>query len=131
MASTTTTTLIVDDEADMRALIRAVIDLANEGLEVVGEAADGVEAVERWHGLNPPPVPHVVVMDQRMPRLDGLGATRRILTEQPGQVVILFSAYLNADMRREAAEAGVAACLDKREIDALPDLIREFAPAQS
>jgi YesN/AraC family two-component response regulator len=124
----TTTTLIVDDEADMRALIRAVIDLANEGLEVVGEAADGVEALERWRELDPPPVPHVVIMDQRMPGLTGLETTRRILVEQPDQKVILFSAYLNSELRKEADEIGIAACLDKRQIDALPDLIRNLAP---
>src|SRR2546428_2591397 len=91
-------TLIVDDEEDMRFLMRSTIEAANEGLEVAAEARDGFEAVERWRELQP----DIVVMDNRMPGLTGLEAARRILAEDPTQSIILFSAFLNDEVRRTA-----------------------------
>jgi len=55
--------LVVDDEPDMRVLVREIIDRANEGLRVVGEAGSGSEALARWRETNPT----VIVLDQRMP----------------------------------------------------------------
>ncbi len=63
--------LIVDDHAVVREGLRAFLEL-QEGIEVVGEAADGVEAVEQAERL----APDVVLMDLVMPRLDGVGAMR-------------------------------------------------------
>ena len=70
--------LIVDDHFGMRQTLVRVFHEAVE-MQVVGEAADGCEAVERARELKP----DVVVMDVEMPRLDGIGATRQILAEQP------------------------------------------------
>ena len=70
--------LLVDDDDLMRAGLRAVLS-SDETVDVVGEAADGREAVERSHGL----APNVVLMDVRMPRLDGISATREILAASP------------------------------------------------
>ena len=67
----TITVLIADDQALVRSGLRAIIE-SEPGMEVVGEAADGAEAVEAVRRLRP----DVALMDIRMPRLDGVAATR-------------------------------------------------------
>ena len=78
--------LIVDDQALVRTGLRKILD-ADPDLEIVGEAADGAEAVREARRLRP----DVVVMDIRMPVLDGLEATRRLCaqTEGPQRILIL------------------------------------------
>jgi len=68
--------LIADDHALMRNGLRGMLD-AQDDMEVVGEAEDGVEAVEEALRLHP----HVVIMDIRMPRLDGIEATKRLVAQ--------------------------------------------------
>jgi CheY-like chemotaxis protein len=126
---TVTTVLIVDDELDMRLLVRTVIEIANEGLVVVGEAADGGDALNVWRGLGGPPVPDVVILDNRMPVLTGLEVARLILTERPEQLVVLYSAFLDPTVREEAAAIGIAACVSKRDLDELPGLVRSLVAA--
>ena len=75
----TTTVLVVDDEALLSTAFSSLID-AEDDLEVVGEAADGRQAV----GLAADLGPDVVVMDVRMPVLDGIGATRQICPNEEG-----------------------------------------------
>src|SRR5947209_10065646 len=81
--------LIVDDEEDMRALVRATIEIANEGLTVAAEAADGESAVDIVRAERP----EVVVLDHRMPGISGLDTARRILAEHPEQAIVLFSSF--------------------------------------
>src|SRR4051794_25978965 len=111
--------LIVDDEDDMRALVRATIEIANQGLSVVGEADDGEKAMSAWRAERP----EVVVMDQRMPGVSGLETAKRILAERPEQAIVLFSSYLDPDVRAEAERLGVRVCLPKDDIKQLPQVL--------
>jgi DNA-binding NarL/FixJ family response regulator len=115
--------LIVDDEEDIQMLVRAVIRGANEGLEVVGEAATGEEAVERWREMRP----DLILLDERLPGISGIEAAEQILAEHPGQKIILFSAFLDPDTIRRAAEAGVRACVDKGHVDRIPEVLWKYA----
>jgi DNA-binding NarL/FixJ family response regulator len=116
-------TLIVDDEEDMRTLVRALIRRANEGLQVVGEAATGEEAVERWREARP----DVVLLDYRLPDITGIEAAERILAENPDQSIILFSAFLDPDTVRQATEVGVRACIDKGQVSRIPEALWQYA----
>lgn len=124
-----TTMLIVDDEMDMRMLVRVIMEMANNGLSIVGEAANGAEALQVWRDLNGPPVPDVVILDNRMPGLTGLEVAKQILQERPGQIIVLFSAFLDKEVRAAAAELGIARCVSKEELDQLPALIHELTAA--
>ncbi len=118
-------TLIVDDQEDMRLLIRLVIEAANEGLVVNGEATTGLEAVERAGELDPT----VIVLDEMMPGMNGLEAAAQIMQQRPGQLILLCSAYLDDDLRRRAREVGIAVCLTKDEIRKIPEAIQSLARA--
>lgn len=124
-----TTMLIVDDELDMRMLVRLVIEMANNGLTIVGEAADGIEALRVWRDLDGPPVPDVVILDNRMPELSGLDAAEQILHERPGQLIVLYSAFLDDAVRARAADLGIAVCVSKHELEILPTIIRGLTAA--
>ncbi|MBM7505255.1 DNA-binding NarL/FixJ family response regulator [Agromyces aurantiacus] len=80
--------LLVDDQPLIRLGFRMVLE-GESGIEVVGEADDGVEAVELTGRL----APDVVVMDVRMPRMDGIAATRRIVEERPGVRVLILTTF--------------------------------------
>jgi CheY-like chemotaxis protein len=115
------TILIVDDDADMRYLARAVLE--GSGFEVAEEAADGSEALAKFAELDPPPVPTVVLLDNQMPGLSGLEVAARILNERPEQLIVLFSAYLDAEIIAEAKRLGVAECVSKGDAMELPSII--------
>jgi YesN/AraC family two-component response regulator len=116
--------LIVDDEEDMRALLRSTIEIANEGLRVAGEAVDGEDAVTQWREKRP----EIIVLDQRMPGATGLEVAERILGEHPEQTIILFSAYLDPEILDTAARLGIRACMSKREISRVPEALWKYAP---
>ena len=107
--------LVAEDETIIR--LDLVEMLARAGLDVVGEARDGIEAVElaRTHE------PDLAVLDVKMPRLDGIEAARRILDERPIPIVML-TAYGQDELVGRAVEAGVFGYLVKpfREVDLLP-----------
>lgn len=111
--------LVVDDTEHVRRFVADM--LALDGFDVVGTAACGDEAV----ALAAEHDPHVVVMDLRMPGIDGLEATRRLRAVRPGQQVVLYTAYLDATIEEQAREAGVALCLGK--VEGLPRLERELS----
>lgn len=124
-----TTMLIVDDELDMRMLVRVVIEMANNGLSIVGEAADGDEALRVWRDLNGPPIPDVIILDNRMPGRSGLEVAEEILAERPGQLIVLYSAFLDDEIRTAAAELGVTRCVSKHDLELLPSVIHELTAA--
>jgi len=98
--------LIADDQALVRAGFRMILD-AEDDLEVVGEASDGLEAVAQAKRLKP----DVVLMDIRMPELDGIEATRR-LRDDPVRVLMLTTFDLN-EYVYEALRAGASGFLLK------------------
>ena len=75
--------------------------------QVVGEAADGVEALQRMEELSP----QLVIMDVRMPKMDGVEATRQIKERWPDTAVVGFSAF--GDKRQEMIDAGASAYILK------------------
>jgi DNA-binding NarL/FixJ family response regulator len=115
-------TLIVDDEEDVRSLVRMVVEAANEGLVVSGEAANGDEALQHWREQRPA----AVVLDQRMPGMSGLEVAERMLAENPDQYIVLFSAFLDRSTREAAREIGVRVCLDKTQVARLPEELWAF-----
>jgi DNA-binding NarL/FixJ family response regulator len=100
--------LLADDHPVVRAGLAGMLS-AEPDLEVVGEAADGAEAVTLATSLHP----DLVLMDLRMPSLDGAAATARIVSEVPGTRVIVLTTYdTDADIVR-AVEAGATGYLLK------------------
>ena len=117
--------LVVDDHAVLREGLCMLL-LEEPQLEVVGEASDGAEAVERAHALQP----DVVLMDFSMPRMNGVEATRRITGELPHVKVIGLSMYDEADRARAMLDAGAVAYVSKNgKARALIELIRARALA--
>jgi CheY-like chemotaxis protein len=107
------TTLIVDDEPDMRVLARVVLE--QSGFRITAEAADGHEAIEKLRELGLPAIPTVILLDNQMPGPSGLEVAARILRCVPDQLIVLFSAYLNDEFIAEAEQLGIAACVSKAE----------------
>jgi DNA-binding NarL/FixJ family response regulator len=111
--------LIVDDQVPFRLAARAVLR-RTEGFELVGEAADGDEAVALAIQLHP----SLVLMDINMPTMNGIEATRQIMAELPGTTVFLCSTYQRSDLPPEAESSGFAAYVHKEELG--PDLLRRL-----
>jgi two-component system, NarL family, response regulator LiaR len=95
--------MLADDHDLMREGLRAVLKV-EEDLEVVGEAKNGLEAIELCRRLRP----DLVLMDVRMPRADGLEATRAIKAEMPQVSVVVVTMHENPDYLLEAVRAGAA-----------------------
>ena len=101
--------LIVDDQEPFRLAARMVVD-ATDGFEVVGEADTGEASVEMARELTP----DLVLMDVNLPGINGLDATRQILSDQSDSVVVLLlSTYEEEEYAPRAAECGAAAYIPK------------------
>lgn len=100
--------LIVDDHSSIRAALSYALGFEPD-LDIVGEAADGTEAVQLVEQIKP----DVVLMDTRMPEADGLEATRRIVACCPNVRVIGFSMYSADAAVRAMLRAGAADCIGK------------------
>jgi CheY-like chemotaxis protein len=109
--------LMVDDHPLVRQGMRSMID-GLEGMQVVGEAADGREAVRAAGDLRP----HVVIMDVNMPHIDGIEATRLIKQAHPEMVVVGLSVHNSEQVSAQMSEAGASAYLTK---DAAPEKLHQ------
>jgi DNA-binding NarL/FixJ family response regulator len=109
--------LLVDDHRLLLAGLRSLLDAVDD-VEVVGTAADGVEAVELAASLEP----HVVLMDLSMPRMGGVDATREIVARHPDVQVVVLTSFSDQDLVLDAVAAGAVGYLLK---DAEPgELVR-------
>jgi two-component system, chemotaxis family, protein-glutamate methylesterase/glutaminase len=104
--------LVADDSATLRTALVALLG-ENPRLSIVGQAADGVEAVEKARTLRP----DVITMDVNMPRLDGLGATAAIMTEAPSRVLVISSVrqHRQLELSFKAMAAGALELIAKPE----------------
>ena len=101
--------LLVDDDDLMRAGLKAVLS-SDDDIDVVGEASDGREALDQVRALNPA----VVLMDVRMPDLDGISATREVLASSPQVKVMILTTFEQDDYIFGALNAGASGFLLKR-----------------
>jgi DNA-binding NarL/FixJ family response regulator len=108
-----TSVLLADDQELVRTGLRMILE-SEADLEVLGEAADGLQAVDRAHELRP----DVVLMDIRMPGLDGIEATRRIVGSVPGTRVVMLTTFDRSPLVYDSLLAGASGFL-------LKDLPRE------
>lgn len=99
---------IVDDQQLIREGIRLILQLTDD-LELVGEAADGAEAVDMVARCRP----DVILMDIRMPVLDGIAATTRIVSSHPGCRIVILTTYDRDELVYESMRAGASGFLLK------------------
>jgi two-component system nitrate/nitrite response regulator NarL len=102
--------LLVDDNALMRRLVRLFIE-SHPGFEVCGEAADGVEGIEKGEELKP----DLIVLDFSMPRANGLQAAKILHEVAPNTPIILLTVYKDVIPTPVARAAGVASILSKTD----------------
>ena len=105
------TILIVDDNAQLRALMRGIA-AQEPDCHVVGEAADGAEAIRLAQELRP----DIVLLDIAMPRVNGLEALRQIKTERPEIKIIIVTVHAEDAYRQVAADGGADAFLLKKTL---------------
>ena len=125
----TTRVLLADDQALLRGTFRLLLD-STPDLEVVGEASNGIEAVEQARTTRA----DVVVMDIRMPELDGIEATRRITADEgmAGVHILMLTTFETEELILEALRAGASGFLGKGiEPAGLIDAIRTVALGES
>jgi DNA-binding NarL/FixJ family response regulator len=118
--------VIADDQALVRAGVRMLLQAAGE-MEVCGEAVDGAQAVQQAELLRP----DVLLMDLRMPRMDGLEATRRILGSWPGARIVILTTFAEDENVYAALRAGAIGFLVKDdEPERMVDAVRRAAAGE-
>jgi DNA-binding NarL/FixJ family response regulator len=122
--------VLVEDNDVFREALELLLGIRPE-IEIVGAIADGHEVVEICRGLEP----DVVVMDYRLPGLDGVQATAAIVAACPTAAVVALTASANARERGALLEAGAVACLTKDQpldeiVDAIHRAAGRLAPAE-
>jgi DNA-binding NarL/FixJ family response regulator len=114
--------LIVDDQEDMRLLLRVVLG-AEADITVTGEATDGLEALDAYGDLRPT----VIVLDEMMPGMRGLDVVRTLRDRGDEPRVVLCSAHLDTHVREEASLLGVDRCVSKNDMNGVVAAVRELA----
>ncbi|MGB7730234.1 MAG: response regulator transcription factor [Candidatus Acidiferrum sp.] len=104
--------LLVDDHALVRRGFRRMLE-DEPTIQVVGEASDGMEAVERAEALQP----DVIVMDCALPQINGIEASRRILAKRPETAILMLSMHSEDTLIRQAMEAGAKGYVLKNAMD--------------
>lgn len=104
----------------MRALISHVLRAAD--IEVIAEATTAEETIAFCRDLRP----DVLVLDQRMPPRTGVEIAETILADDPGLVILLFTALVDGEIRSEASRVGIAACVSKENVFEIPGLARAY-----
>ncbi|KAF5410124.1 MAG: Chemotaxis protein CheY [Candidatus Methanogasteraceae archaeon] len=106
--------LLVDDEADIHELMSLFLEMDEEHTFIMDSAEDGKAGVEMYDKLsNEGRKPDIVLMDLRMPVMDGVEATGQILKSDPGANIYLFTAYTKTEVEVDALEAGAKGTLNK------------------
>jgi DNA-binding NarL/FixJ family response regulator len=100
--------LVVDDAANLRELLTVLLDVEDD-FEVVGTAADGVQALARADALEP----DIVLLDLAMPVMDGLQALPALRARLPQARIVIFSGFEHEALAREALAAGADAYIEK------------------
>ncbi|MFN2150575.1 MAG: response regulator transcription factor, partial [Anaerolineales bacterium] len=100
--------LIADDHLIVREGLRLILE-TEPGFELIGEASDGAEAIQLATELQP----DVILMDLRMPRLDGLTAIERLGKEQPHIAIVILTTFNEDDLMRQGLQAGARGYLLK------------------
>jgi len=111
--------LIVDDQPPFRVAANLVFDLIDE-FEVVGEATSAEDALDQVTALEP----DLVVMDINLPGMSGIEATRRLIAEHPGTIVLLVSTYQVEDLPAGTESSGALAYVHKEHLDS--DLVEQL-----
>lgn len=112
--------LLADDHDAAR---RGLRDLLQPQWEVCGEASDGQEAIEQARAVRP----DVVLLDLKMPRVNGLDAAREILRERPGTPILLLTVQPSDELTAEAKNAGIEAVIAKSDGDTLSEFLERLA----
>ena len=110
--------MVVDDTDHVRRMLRNMLEL--DGFVVVAEAGNGPDALTAIEAADP----DVVVIDYKMPEVDGLETAARIRKKRPEQVMILYTAFVDPELESRAREVGVSVVLGK--VEGLESLEREI-----
>src|SRR6266853_1654664 len=102
--------LIVDDSPQIRKLVRTYFDRQTD-VQICGEAVDGLDAIEKATELHP----DLIILDESMPRMDGLQAARILHSMAIGSPIILFTLHAETISSEDASEAGIASIVSKTD----------------
>jgi DNA-binding NarL/FixJ family response regulator len=117
--------LIVDDQDEVRLLVRTIIESSDAGVVVAGEAASGKEALRLLDEREP----DVALIDIVIPPGPELEVARAVRERHPDVPVVVFSAYVDDALREKARRLGIDHCLEKSDVASLPAVLREVASA--
>jgi DNA-binding NarL/FixJ family response regulator len=113
--------LIVDDSEPVRRGLRTFLQ-ANPEWEVCGEASDGLTAVEKLRVLHP----HIVILDFKMPGINGLETARRMLEIAPALPIVMLTQHASASLEEHAQEVGIRSVVSKTDVFSMVGMIEEL-----
>lgn len=120
--ATAVSTVIVDDDADLRLMARLLLSASRPAIDVVGEAGSCQEVLSLLGECQP----DVVVLDLVMPGGDGIVTARAIRKVRPRQLILLWTSNLTAQAERIARVEGITACVDKGDLHHLAEEVRRI-----